>query len=74
MKKCKKCFLTPDMCGVKDDEQKCEEIYESKGSMRWEIFKEFAKPTMVIIFLLIFLILSGMSLHWRLTTGISLWG
>lgn len=73
MKNCKKCFLAPDMCGAKNDKQKCERIYESKGSMRWEILREFAKTAMLIVFLLAFLVLSGIYVHWHLSTGTPLW-
>lgn len=73
MKNCKKCFLSPDMCGANDDEQKCENIYESRWSMRWDAIKEFSKSAIVIVILLIFLILNFVTIHWQLETGTTLW-
>lgn len=54
------------MCGAANDEQKCERIYDNKWSMYWEEFKEFAKTAMLIAFLLIFLILSVISMYWKI--------
>lgn len=61
MRNCKNCFLSPEMCNAKNDEEKCERIYENKWSMRWEEFKEFAKHAMLMAFLLMFLVLSGLA-------------
>lgn len=66
MKKCKKCFLTPDMCGAENDKQKCERIYDYKWSMRVEMLIKLAKSTILIAFLLMFLVLSGIATYWKL--------
>lgn len=73
MKNCKKCFLSPDMCGAKNDEHTCNRIYENKWSMRWVEMKEFAKFVILFSFLFAFLILSGIAVYWHLTTGTPLW-
>ena len=65
---CKKCFLTPDMCGADDDKQKCEQIYENKWILCLEIFTEFVKSAVPIVFWLIFLILGLISWHWHIET------
>lgn len=64
MKECKNCFLSPDMCGAKCKKE-CEEIYENKWFMRVGLFIESCKPAILILLVLIFLALGGMSAYWN---------
>jgi len=63
-KKCKKCFLSPDICGA-NSEKECNSIYENKWRMYWEEFKEFAP----IAFFAIFIIVGIMATVWHVKTG-----
>jgi len=65
MKDCKKCFLSPDMCGAKNDEQKCERIYESKWSMKWDIVKDWVLFSIPLIFFSGAILLICACVHWQ---------
>ena len=66
-KKCKKCFLSPDMCGAKYDKQKCSCIYENKWHMFWDEIRELVVIAMLIVFVFVFLILSILAVRWYLS-------
>lgn len=49
--KCKKCFLSPDICGAKNEET-CDRIYDSKIAVNWACFKEIAGLVLSILIIL----------------------